>query len=149
VAGEGITTVKYRAADVVGNAEDVRSALVRIDDTAPVTTSDSMAGSGRNGVSVATVTLRAKTLPYWLCQDSGTVALGSGPVPSSMAFGCAGIAIGVILSFSASAGAARAQASATTTAIGQIERTTPEIVIFRPMASPCLRALAPSTRRCR
>ena len=36
------------------------------------------AGSGRKGVSVATVTLRANVLPYWLCHDSGAVAPGSG-----------------------------------------------------------------------
>jgi len=58
-----------------------------------------LAGSGRKGVSVATVTLRANTLPYWLCQLSCTVAPGSAPVPSTMAPGWAGIAIGVILSF--------------------------------------------------
>ena len=46
-----------------------------------------LAGSGRNGVSVATVTLRANWLPYWECHDSGAVASGSGPVPISIAFG--------------------------------------------------------------
>src|SRR5919206_3906222 len=40
-------------------------------------------GSGRKGLRVATVTLRANLLPYWLCQDSGAVAPGNGPVPSS------------------------------------------------------------------
>ena len=29
-----------------------------------------LAGSGRNGVIVATVTLRANWLPYWECHDS-------------------------------------------------------------------------------
>ena len=56
---------------------------------------------GRNGVRVATVTFLAKTLPYWLCQDSSTVAPGNGPVPRTIAVGCFGIAIGVILSFCA------------------------------------------------
>src|SRR5690606_20549975 len=60
---------------------------------------------GRKGVRVASVTLRAKTLPYWLCQDSGVVAPGSGPVPSAMAVGCAGVSIGVIVSSCAAAGA--------------------------------------------
>src|SRR5215212_8332988 len=59
---------------------------------------DALDGSGRYGVSVATVTLRAKRLPYWLCQDSFAVAPGSGPVPSSIAFGGAGVGTGVILS---------------------------------------------------
>ena len=42
---------------------------------------------------VATVTLRANMLPYWLCHDSGAVAPGNGPVPSSIASGCAGISM--------------------------------------------------------
>ncbi len=41
--------------------------------------------SGKKGVSVATVTLRANLLPYCECQDSCALACGSGPVPSSMA----------------------------------------------------------------
>ena len=57
-----------------------------------------LAGSGRNGVRVATVTLRAKTLSYWRCHDSAVPAPGSAPVPSSMASGWAGIAIGTIAS---------------------------------------------------
>jgi len=61
---------------------------------------------------VATVTLRAKTLPYWLCQLSTFVAPGSGPVFRVIAFGWAGIAIGVILSFCAEAGEASSQAIA-------------------------------------
>jgi hypothetical protein len=48
---------------------------------------------------VATVTLRAKRLPYWLCQASGAVAPGKAPVPSTIAFGCAGMDVAVILSF--------------------------------------------------
>src|SRR4030095_12233557 len=60
-----------------------------------------LAGSGKNGVNVATVTLRANWLPYCLCHDSGFVAPGSGPVPISIAFGCDGVAMGVILSFCA------------------------------------------------
>src|SRR5436190_310042 len=56
-------------------------------------------GSGRKGRRVATVTFRANMLPYWRCHDSGVVAPGNGPVPSSIASGCAGISIAVILSF--------------------------------------------------
>jgi hypothetical protein len=55
--------------------------------------------SGRKGVRVATVTLRANMLPYWLCHVSGAVAPGKGPVPSSIALGCAGISMAVIASF--------------------------------------------------
>src|SRR4051812_35990778 len=58
-------------------------------------------GSGRNGRSVATVTFRANLLPYWLCHDSATVAPGNGPVPSSIASGCAGVSMAVILSLRA------------------------------------------------
>jgi hypothetical protein len=61
-------------------------------------------GSGRKGVNVAIVTLRANRLPYWVCQDSGFFAPGSGPVPISIALGCEGVAMGVILSFCAWAG---------------------------------------------
>src|SRR5687768_14528040 len=63
-----------------------------------------LSGSGRKGVNVAIVTLRANRLPYWVCQDSGFFAPGSGPVPISIALGCAGVAMGVILSFCAWAG---------------------------------------------
>src|SRR4030095_15164708 len=65
-----------------------------------------LAASGKKGVSVAIITLRANLLPYWLCQDSGFFAPGSGPVPTSIALGCAGVAMGVIRSFCAWADAA-------------------------------------------
>ncbi len=58
-----------------------------------------LTGSGRKGVNVAIVTLRANRLPYWVCQDSGFFAPGNGPVPISIALGCEGVAMGVILSF--------------------------------------------------
>src|SRR5690606_253164 len=64
-----------------------------------------LAGSGRNGVRVASVTLRANTLPYCLCQTSGFFASGSGPVGSLIASGWTGVAIGVMRSSSAWAGA--------------------------------------------
>ena len=38
VAGEGTHTITYASTDLVGNAETARTATVRIDDTAPVTT---------------------------------------------------------------------------------------------------------------
>jgi hypothetical protein len=57
-----------------------------------------LAGSGRKGVSVATVTLRANELLYWRCQDSVDVAPGRAPVPSSIALGWTGIGMGTILS---------------------------------------------------
>src|SRR6185295_9566771 len=60
-----------------------------------------LARSGRKGVNVATVTLRANRLPYCVCQDSEFFAPGSGPVPISIALGCEGVAMGVILSFCA------------------------------------------------
>src|SRR6185369_8616355 len=63
-----------------------------------------LAGSGRKGVNVAIVTLRANRLPYWVCHDSWFFAPGSGPFPISIALGCAGVAMGVILSFCARAG---------------------------------------------
>src|SRR5580704_8397093 len=56
---------------------------------------------GRNGVSVAMLTFRANILPYWECHASSAVASGSLPVLSTIAFGCLGVAIGVILSFCA------------------------------------------------
>jgi hypothetical protein len=70
--------------------------------------------SGRKGVSVATVTLRANRLPYWLYQDSGFFAPGGGPVPISIASGCEGVAMGVIRSSCARAGDASAATSAST-----------------------------------
>src|SRR5690606_30458259 len=61
--------------------------------------------AGRKGGRVASVTLRANMLPYWLCHDSDVVAPGSGAVPRAIAVGCAGDAIAVIVSSCAMAGA--------------------------------------------
>jgi hypothetical protein len=86
-----------------------------------------LAGSARYGVSVATVTLRANALPYWRCQDSGTVAPGSGPVPSTIASAWAGVAIGVMVSSWAFAGAERAQLAASAAAV---RRTMVQVLIM-------------------
>ena len=97
-----------------------------------------LAGSGRKGVSVATVTLRANTLPYWLCQDSDDFAPGSAPVPSSIASGCAGIGMGAILSRCACSGAAKVQATAipAATRLVRVNRTTRTSSAIRsPMAA--------------
>ena len=68
-----------------------------------------LAGSGRKGVSVASVTLRANTRSYWWCQASLWVAPGSGPVPSAMASGCAGVSIATIVSSWAKAAPAQSR----------------------------------------
>src|SRR5690606_32463850 len=68
-----------------------------------------LSGSGRNGVSVASVTLRANTRSYWRCQLSGLVAPGSGPVPSGIASGCAGVSIATMVSSCATAAPAHAR----------------------------------------
>src|SRR5690606_26209351 len=81
-----------------------------------------LAGSGRNGVSVASVTFRANTLPYWLCQASAFLASGSGPVSSAIAVGWSGVAMGVILSFWANAGAMPVQNRASARAMGAVPR---------------------------
>ena len=52
VSAEGTTTLKYRSTDSVGNIEEVRSALVRIDNTAPDTSDDAPAGWVTGPVSV-------------------------------------------------------------------------------------------------
>ncbi|EWS82453.1 hypothetical protein BF93_11035 [Brachybacterium phenoliresistens] len=62
-------------------------------------------GSGRKGVSVAVLTLRANTLPYSRCQASGAETSGGSPVPSSIASGWAGVSIGVIPCGAGAAGA--------------------------------------------
>jgi chitobiase/beta-hexosaminidase-like protein/Big-like domain-containing protein len=46
-------TVKFRAFDLVGNAESVRAQLVRVDDTAPVTTDNAPAGYSSSAVTVS------------------------------------------------------------------------------------------------
>src|SRR5690606_17829206 len=71
-----------------------------------------LAGSGRNGVSVASVTLRANTRSYWRCQASLAVAPGNGPVPRTMASGWAGIAIGTMVSSCAAAADAHSRLAA-------------------------------------
>jgi hypothetical protein len=44
ITAEGTTTVLYRSADAVGNLEATKTATVRIDDTAPVSTDDAPTG---------------------------------------------------------------------------------------------------------
>src|SRR5690606_25820262 len=70
------------------------------------------AGSGRNGVSVASVTLRANTLPYWRCQASCCFASGRVPVSSAIALGWSGASITVMVSSWADAAGASAQSTA-------------------------------------
>src|SRR5690349_18954776 len=103
-----------------------------------------LAGSGRKGVSVATVTLRANRLPYWLCQDSGFFAPGSGPVPISIALGCEGVAMGVIRSFCAWAGVASAATNARL-ATTKRERVDPAKAHFIQRFDTCLTLPSPST----
>ena len=43
VAGDGTHTIEYASTDIKGNTESTRTATVRIDDTAPVTTCDAVA----------------------------------------------------------------------------------------------------------
>lgn len=66
------------------------------------------AGSGRNGVSVAVETLRVIATPYWRNQASGACDPATPPVPSGIAVGSAGAAVGTIRASCASAGAASA-----------------------------------------
>src|SRR6185312_7899360 len=90
------------------------------------------AGSGRYGVSVAMVTLRAKFRSYWRYQPSDPVAPGRGPVPSTIPSCWAGVGIGVILSFCACAGVAMAQAKANaiTATRPQVGRVDADLAIF-------------------
>jgi len=53
IGNEGLTTVKYRSADVWSNLEDVKSSVVRIDNSAPVTTSNALS----TYVDLAVITL--------------------------------------------------------------------------------------------
>ncbi len=53
ISNEGLTTVKYRSSDVWNNVETVKTSEVRIDNSAPVTTSDALL----NYVDLAVVTL--------------------------------------------------------------------------------------------
>jgi len=89
-----------------------------------------LAGSGRNGVSVASVTLRTNELPYCLCQLSVSFAPGSGPVSSLIAFGWAGVAIGVMASFCADAGSASTASASGATTISA--RTANPLATIRP-----------------
>ncbi len=52
ISAEGTTTLEYRSVDVKGNSENINSATVRIDDSAPVTTDDAPAGWVDGPVSV-------------------------------------------------------------------------------------------------
>ena len=52
VSGEGVHTLGYRSIDAAGNTEAVKTATVRIDATAPVTTDDAPAGWSNTTVTV-------------------------------------------------------------------------------------------------
>ena len=103
-----------------------------------------LAGSGRKGVNVATVTLRANRLPYWLCQDSGFLASGRGPVPISIAVGCEGVGMGVILLSCAWAGAASTATNASE-ATTKREVNTPANDGFVQRLDNCLMPHSPPT----
>src|SRR5690606_752841 len=55
-----------------------------------------MAGSAKNGVSVASLTLRAMGTPHWKNQDSAAGWFATPPVFKGIALGSAGASIGVI-----------------------------------------------------
>ena len=44
ISAEGTTTLKYRAADILGNTESVKTRILRIDNTAPVTSDNAPSG---------------------------------------------------------------------------------------------------------
>src|SRR6187399_2354397 len=71
-----------------------------------------LAGSGRNGVSVARETLRTKGSPHCLYQVSFAACPSTPPVFSGIAFGSAGASIWVFGGSSAKAGTASIVASA-------------------------------------
>ena len=52
VSGEGVHTLLYRSTDALGTVEDDKSATVRIDATAPVTTDDAPTGWSKSAVTV-------------------------------------------------------------------------------------------------
>ncbi len=52
ISAAGTTTVSYCSVDSVGNTEGVKTAIVRIDESAPVTTDDAPAGWVRDAVTV-------------------------------------------------------------------------------------------------
>jgi len=53
ITTEGTTTLKYRSIDVAGNLEAVKTATIRIDKTAPVTTDNAPSGWSKADVTVA------------------------------------------------------------------------------------------------
>ena len=53
ITTEGTTTLKYRSTDVAGNLEAVKTATIRIDKTAPVTTDNAPSGWSKADVTVA------------------------------------------------------------------------------------------------
>ncbi len=52
VSGEGVHTLLYRSTDALGTVEDDKSATVRIDATAPVTSDDAPTGWSKSAVTV-------------------------------------------------------------------------------------------------
>ncbi|MDZ4169070.1 MAG: NHL repeat-containing protein, partial [Coriobacteriia bacterium] len=87
ILGGGVHTLQYRAIDVVGNIESTRTATVRIDATAPVTTSNALITTYSSTATVsltATDTQSGVALTKWRLNGStwttGTVLT----VPGSM-----------------------------------------------------------------
>ncbi|MDZ4168883.1 MAG: chitobiase/beta-hexosaminidase C-terminal domain-containing protein, partial [Coriobacteriia bacterium] len=87
ITGGGVHALQYRAIDVAGNTEETRTATVRIDATAPVTTSNAAAGSYTATATIslaATDTQSGVALTKWRLNGSTWTTGTSLTVPGSL-----------------------------------------------------------------
>ncbi|MDR3686269.1 MAG: chitobiase/beta-hexosaminidase C-terminal domain-containing protein, partial [Coriobacteriia bacterium] len=78
IATEGTTSIAYRSSDVAGNVESTRTTTVRIDSTAPVTTSNAASSYATTGTVILTPTDSASGVAstQWRI-DSGSWTTGT------------------------------------------------------------------------
>jgi len=90
IENSGVTTVDYRSQDGSGNAETTKTATVRIDKLAPVTSVPDLEdgysrNSGESITLVATDTHSGVSATYWRLGTSGAFTSGTSvPVPSAV-----------------------------------------------------------------
>jgi len=85
ISAEGTTTLKYLSVDVAGNAESVKSSTVRVDKSAPITTSNAPAGwvTGPVNVTLARTDALSGAVGTIYSLDGAAVSTYTASIPVS------------------------------------------------------------------